>query len=115
MGVKATDGSGFLDRLNRLSIDNSSAGVRILAHASPFSDAECSVGIDLETHAAELAKVIIDGPPGWKIGRQIPPRAAGAHEVKERIKDAPQIVATEPPLWGAGWQELLEIVPFGIG
>jgi len=43
----------------------------------------------------ELAEVIVDRLPRWKIDREIPPGTAGAYEVKEGIKDAAKRMATE--------------------
>lgn len=63
--------------------------MRILANASPFGVMEFPIEVDPQTRAAELAKVIVDRLPRRKMGRQIAPRAASAHQIKERIKDAP--------------------------
>ncbi len=54
--------------------------MRIFANASPFGVMEFPIQVDPLTRAAELAKVIVDRLP----------RTAGAHQIKERIKDGPQ-------------------------
>ncbi len=48
------------------------------------------IEVDPQTRATELAKVIADRLPRRKMGRQMAPRPAGAHQIKERIKDVPQ-------------------------
>jgi hypothetical protein len=64
--------------------------MRILANASPFGVVEFPIEVDPQTRAAELTKVMVHRLPRRKMGRQIAPWAAGAHQIKERIKDAPQ-------------------------
>src|SRR5690348_5663618 len=88
VGIEPTDVGGFLHRFHRLGIHHSGARMWIFTNPSPLSLSQFPIEMAPDPCAAELAKVIIDRLPRRKIRRQIAPRAAGAHQVKERIKDA---------------------------
>ena len=57
----------------------------------------------------------VNGGPGWKIQRQVPPRAAGAQDVLDAVQDCPQRPA--PRTTDPGWlgQERRDERPLRIG
>ena len=53
--------------------------------------------------------------PGWEVARQVPPRAAGAQDVEDRVEDDTQRVGWRPASFGLWRQMALEALPLRIG
>jgi hypothetical protein len=62
-----------------------------------------------------IAKVGVDGLPGWKIMRQHAPLAARAQDIEDGINNLSPPVVSRTPSAFDGWNQWFDDLPFFIG
>jgi len=101
--VVAADAGRLLNGFHTLRIQNGSARVRISAHALTRGSVQGALHMEPVALEAPTTRVALHRLPGWKVGGQITPWAAGAQDGDESIDDVRQQVRSWPATaWRGG-------------
>jgi len=102
--------------LHRLPVDTPGARRRGAAQLDTERGAQRRMGPLPGPSQPPFPEGLEDRFPGWEITRQHAPRAATAHQLKNRVEDAAERVATRTPTARGGWwdHERLQRLPLRI-
>lgn len=64
--------------------------------------------------AAPLAEAVVDGLPGAELGRDVAPAAAVGEGPQQGV-DHPAVVLPLAPAFAVGGQQVLDLLPLGVG
>ncbi|MEN3615253.1 hypothetical protein AAH979_37715 [Plantactinospora sp. ZYX-F-223] len=105
-------GVGGLDAL-RVDDPGGRLPVAALLEADLFTEVVQDALGDLVLFPAD--EVPVDGLPWREVGRELPPGAAGTHDVEDRVHDRPAGVFLWPATGPGWWEQASDVTPLGVG